>query len=72
MLADGTIFELVEDATYKNTAPESGGKNTSHKDAKYWDYFIKTVIVDGKAYDVLISVRLDNTAGNLTGIALNL
>lgn len=66
MLADGTIFELVEDATYKKTAPESGGKNTSHRDAKYWDYFIKTVIVDGKAYDVLISVRLDETAGNWT------
>lgn len=66
MLADGSIFELVEDATYKNTTPESGGKNISHRNAKYWDYFIKTVIVDGKAYDVLINVRLDDASNNWT------
>jgi len=56
----------IEDVTYENTAPENGGKNISHRNAKYWDYFTKTVIVDGKAYDVLISVRLDDAFGNLT------
>lgn len=64
MLADGSVFDLVEDADYRDTAAETGGKNASHKNAKFWDYLVKTIIVDGKAYDVLISVRLDDASGN--------
>lgn len=65
MLADGSVFELVEDANYKDSKKETGtGKNKTHKNAKHWDYFIKTVVVDGKAYDVLINVRTDSQLGD--------
>lgn len=65
MLADGSVFELVEDANYKDSKKETGTeKNKTHKNAKHWDYFIKTVVVDGKAYDVLINVRTDSQLGD--------
>ncbi len=65
MLADGSVFELVEDAQYNGSRLETGvGKNKTHKNAKHWDYFVKTVIVDGKAYDVLINIRTDSRAGD--------
>lgn len=64
MLADGNLFELVEDAQYDDTAKEIGKTSRSHTLAKFWDYFIKTIVVDGKAYDVLISVRLDSSSSD--------
>ena len=59
MLADGNLFELVEDAVYDDTQPETGKTNKFHLDAKHWDYYVKTIIVDGKAYDVMVNVRID-------------
>ncbi len=64
MLADGNVFELVEDSYYKKTEPESGKKTAAHKDAMFWDYYIKTVVVDGKAYDVVINIREDVPSNN--------
>jgi hypothetical protein len=59
LLADGNMFEIVEDANYFDTEAERGKKKKTHKNAKHWDYYIKTIIVDGKGYDVLINVRND-------------
>ena len=65
LLADGSIFELVEDAAYHSSKIETRvGKNKTHKHAKHWDYFVKTVVVDGKAYDVVINVRADSRKGD--------
>lgn len=65
LLADGSIFELVEDSAYHSSKIETGvGKNKTHKHAKHWDYFVKTVVVDGKAYDVVINVRTDSRKGD--------
>ena len=63
MLADGNVFELVEDSKYDGTEQEKGKNKKNHKNAKFWDYYLKTIIVDGKGYDVIVNVRLD-TANN--------
>lgn len=55
--ADGDIFELIENARYDHSTAEEGKKNASHKKVKHWDYFMKTVQIDGKLYDVLINIR---------------
>lgn len=64
MLADGNIFELVEDADYKNTGTEKGKATVSHKNAKHWDYYVKTIVVDGKGFDVIVNVRVDVPGGS--------
>lgn len=51
--ADGDIFDLVENSTYKRS--EADKKN--HKNTDYFDYFIKTVQIDDKVYDLLADVK---------------
>ena len=55
--ADGGIFELVENARFRNSLPETGKQGPVHNSVQYWDYFVKTVQIDGKAYDVVANVR---------------
>ena len=51
--ADGDVFNLVENAKY------DGGKvNTKdHTDADYFDYFVKTVQIDGKVFNLVADVE---------------
>lgn len=55
--AEGSIFELVENAKYFDFAKETGKAGKAHKDVKYWHYFIKTVQIDGTVFDVLANIR---------------
>ena len=55
--ADGEFFTLVENMKYSNSKPERGKKGTAHKDVLYWDYFIKSVQIDGRVYDLRAHVR---------------
>lgn len=55
--ADGNYIELAENARYSGSAEESGKSNKYHRDAKSWDYYVKTIRSDGKDYDVLINVK---------------
>jgi hypothetical protein len=55
--ADGSIFELVENATYDHSSREVGKTTTAHKGVGSWDYFVKTVQVDGTVFDEVINVR---------------
>ncbi len=51
--ADGDVFDLVENAKYNG-----GKKNTKdHTDADYFDYFVKTVQIDGKVFDLVADVE---------------
>ena len=59
-IADGDVFELVENSKYKNSSNEQGKNKGIHKITDSWDYFDKEVSVDGKYYDVLINVRKNN------------
>lgn len=55
--ASGNIFELVENSTYDGSKAEKGKTSAVHKSAKSWDYFVKTVQIDSRVYDVLANVR---------------
>ena len=59
VLANGDMINIVEDSSYKRSAKEKGKKTAAHKRAAYWDYFYKTVVIDGKGYDIVIDIRND-------------
>lgn len=51
--ADGDVFDLVENSQY------AGSKNNTknHTKADYFDYFVKTVQIDGKVFDLVADVE---------------
>ncbi|MBQ9940359.1 MAG: hypothetical protein IJO74_02340 [Clostridia bacterium] len=51
--AGGDIFDLVENSVYDRSASDT----KSHKKTDYFDYFIKTVQIDNKVYDLLADVK---------------
>ena len=51
--ADGEIFNLVERAKYDNSKPDT----KAHKDTDYFDYFVKTVQIDGVVFDLNADVK---------------
>lgn len=55
--ADGDFFDLIERSNYDKTLPEKGKISPAHKDVKTWDYYTKTVEIDGNPYDEVINVR---------------
>ena len=69
--ADGNYIELAENAIYTGTSQEQGKSNKFHKDAKTWDYYVKTIKSDGKYYDVLINVKDTGNEQYVYDITLN-
>lgn len=55
--ADGNYIELAENSLYTGSAIEQGKDNAFHKNAKAWDYYVKTIKSDGNYFDVLINVK---------------
>ena len=51
--ADGDIFEVTERAAYRGS--EKNKKD--HTNADYFDYFVKTVQIDNRVFDVIIDVE---------------
>lgn len=51
--ADGEIFNLVEHSQYDYSKPDT----KAHKDTDYFDYFVKTVQIDGIVFDVIADVK---------------
>lgn len=51
--ADGDLFNLVENSQY--TGSKKNTKN--HTSADYFDYFVKTVQIDGKVFDLMADVE---------------
>ena len=69
--ADGNIFELVENAQYDGSKHEQGKTSVAHQKVAYWDYFIKTVQIDNKVFDLLANVRKKSDGGYVYSIQLN-
>lgn len=69
--ADGDIFELVENAVYNGSKKEIGKAIPSHQNIDYWDYFIKTVKIDGTLFDVVANVRKGNGDAYVYSIQIN-
>lgn len=61
-LADGDVFDLLENAEYTHSSKDT--KN--HRNADYFDYYVKTVQIDGKVYDLLADVK--RVYGNSDGL----
>nr|DAY24872.1 MAG TPA: hypothetical protein [Caudoviricetes sp.] len=59
--ASGNVFELVENSKYSSDKPEEGKSSRAHKNIEFWDYFIKTVEIDGELFDILADVRRSKT-----------
>lgn len=55
--AEGEYIELVENSIYTGSKTEIGKTNRFHRDAKTWDYYIKTIEFEGDYFDVLINVK---------------
>lgn len=51
--ADGDVFNLLENSKY--TGSRSNTK--THTNADYFDYFVKTVQIDGKVFDLVADVE---------------
>lgn len=61
-LAEGDVFDLLENAEYDRSSRDT--KN--HKNADYFDYYVKTVQIDGKVYDIVADVK--RAYGNSDGL----
>lgn len=55
--ADGDVFDLVENSRYADSSADT--KNHKAKDGftDYFDYFVKTVQIDGRVYDLTATVK---------------
>ena len=51
--ADGDVFNLVENSKYTGSKPNT----KDHTKADYFDYFVKTVQIDGKVFDLMADVE---------------
>ena len=69
--ADGAIFELLENARHKGSRGEIGKTTPAHKDVTGWEYFVKTVQIDGRVYDLLANVRKKPEGELVYSIQLN-
>ena len=69
--ADGSIFALVENATYNGGKAEQGKKAQAHQNLTGWEYFVKTVQIDGQVYDLLANVRKKPDGEFVYSIQLN-
>lgn len=69
--ADGSIFELVENAAYNGGKAEQGKKTQAHQNLTGWEYFVKTVQIDGQVYDLLANVRKKPDGEFVYSIQLN-
>ena len=69
--ADGNIFELVENAQHKGSSAESGKSTAAHRGVTGWEYFVKTVQIDNRVYDVLANVRKKPDGEFVYSIQLN-
>ena len=51
--ADGDVFDLLERSNYERSEPN----RKNHTSADYFDYFVKTVQIDNKVYDLVADVE---------------
>lgn len=69
--ADGNIFDLVENAERSGSGKEQGKTSEAHQGLAGWEYFVKTVQIDGRVYDLLANVRKKPDGEFVYSIQLN-
>ena len=55
--ADGDYLDLLENMEWFGGEQERGKDTKAHRDVAYWNYFLKTVQIDARVYDLLANVR---------------
>ena len=55
--ADGDFIDLISNTKWFGGGKETGKTTKAHKGVLYWDYYVKTVQIDNKVYDLLANVR---------------
>ncbi len=64
MGASGDFLLLLENSRYKGREKNTNQKkNDAHKKTDSFDYFVKTIYVDGKPYNVVVNIRREFTGG---------
>lgn len=69
--ADGNIFDPVENAEHSGSGKEQGKTSEAHQGLTGWEYFVKTVQIDGRVYDLLANVRKKPDGEFVYSIQLN-
>lgn len=69
--ADGGIFDLIENANYYGGSAERGKTAAAHRNVTRWEYFVKTVQIDGQVYDLVANVRKKPDGEYVYSIQLN-
>lgn len=69
--AEGDIFDLIEGAHYQSSSAERGKNGVAHKGIENWDYYVKTIQIDGQVFDEVVNVRLNNKGEYVYSIQLN-
>ena len=55
--ADGDVFDLIENTTYKRSAVDTKDHKKKDGFTDYFDYFFKTVQIDNKVFDICVNVK---------------
>ena len=55
--ADGDYLDLLDNMEWFGGELERGKDTKAHKNVVYWNYYLKTVQIDGKVFDLLANVR---------------
>lgn len=55
--ADGNLFDIIENSTYENSSSDKKNHKAKDRYTDYFDYYIKTVQIDGRVFDVKIDVK---------------
>lgn len=69
--ADGNIFDLVENAEHSGSGKEQGKTSEAQQGLTGWEYFVKTVQIDGRVYGLLANVRKKPDGEFVYSIQLN-
>jgi len=60
--AEGDFVTLLQSSKFNGEKENTNRtKNDAHKLTKYFEYYLKTVVIDKKAFDVVINIRREDS-----------
>ena len=55
--ADGDLFDLIQNASYDKSKTDTKDHKSKDRFTDYFDYFLKTVQIDDKVFDINVTVK---------------
>lgn len=68
--AEGDLLSALENMAYTDSQKESGKNGSGHKKVSGWDYYTKTVQIDGKVYELLANVSQSENGNRVYQVRL--